>query len=323
MGYQSTGRHLSALSRGILILLLALATSAVSAEPLRILSQNMNRLFDDVDDGNREKVLPRSHFQKRLKKAAGKFAADFKLPHIIALQEVENLNVLRLIATEIRRQYRADYQPVLIPGQDISGINLAFLVRHDVEIKRTAQLFRSAKLDLSGYPLFSRPPLYLQACMTGKCISLLNVHLRSMRGIDSARDGKRVTNKRLRQAEAIAAWSNEFQHSRKGASLLLLGDFNALTPGDKHVDVAGIIRGNPDNTLVRAPGRDLVDPDLLDITEAIMPAKRYSYIFRRNRQQLDYMFVNQSFGPEVKAIGFSHIDYRFSDHAGLLAWLEW
>jgi len=323
MDYQDTGRHLSGLSCRILILLLVLITPAVNAESLRILSQNMNRLFDDIDDGNNEKILSRGRFQQRVKSAAEKFGDDFRLPHIMALQEVENLNVLRQIAAEIRRRYRADYRLVLLPGQDISGINLAFLVRHDVAIKKVEQLFRSATFDLTGNPLFSRPPLYLEACMIKKCISLLNVHLRSMRGIDSDRDGKRVTGKRLRQAETIAAWSNEFQHSRTEASLLLLGDFNALTPTDKHVDVAGIIRGNPDNTAAGLGGRDLVDPDLVDITELITPAKRYSFIFRRNRQQLDYMFVNQSFGAEVKAIDFSRIDYHFSDHAGLLAWLEW
>ena len=323
MGYQDTSRHLSALSRRILILLLVLTAPAVNAESLRILSQNMNRLFDDIDDGHNEKILSGGRFQQRVKSAAGRFGDDFRLPHIIALQEVENLNVLRQIATEIRRRYSADYRLALLPGQDISGINLAFLVRQDLEIKKVEQLFRNATFNLTGRPLFSRPPLYLEACMIEKCISLLNVHLRSMRGIESNRDGKRVTGKRLRQAETIATWSNQFQRSRAGASLLLLGDFNALTPTDKHVDVAGIIRGNPDNTTASLPGRDLVNPDLVDITQLITPAKRYSFIFRRKRQQLDYMFINQSFDADVKAIEFSRIDYHFSDHAGLLAWFEW
>jgi hypothetical protein len=299
-----------------------LTAPAVNADSLRILSQNMNRLFDDIDDGNKEKVLSRERFQQRVKKAAGKFGDDFRLPHIIALQEVENLNVLRQIAAEIRRRYSVDYHLVLLPGQDVSGINLAFLVRHDVEIKKFEQLFRNARFKLTGNPLFSRPPLHLEVCIIKKCITLLNLHLRSMRGIDSDRDGKRVTGKRLRQAETIAAWSNEFQRSRAGASLLLVGDFNALTPTDKHVDVAGIIRGNPDNTTTSLRGQDLVDPDLVDITGLITPAERYSFIFRRKRQQLDYMFINQSFAAEVKAIDFSRIDYHFSDHAGLLARFE-
>jgi hypothetical protein len=322
MGLQDTVRRLSRSLYQILTLLLALTTTTVNAESLRILSQNMNRLFDNIDDGNNEKILSGERFQQRVKSAAKKFGDDFELPHIIALQEVENHHVLQQIATEIRDRFHVDYRPVLLPGQDISGINLAFLVRYDLQIKKVEQLFREVKFKLTGNPLFSRPPLYLEACTSENCISLLNVHLRSMRGIDSARDGERVTRKRLRQAETIAAWSNGFQRSRAGASLLLLGDFNALTPGDEYVDVAGIIRGNPHNAAVALPGRDLLEPDLVDITELIPSAKRYSFIFRRNRQQLDYMFVNQSFAADVESIAFSRIDYHFSDHAGLLAWFE-
>jgi endonuclease/exonuclease/phosphatase family metal-dependent hydrolase len=245
------------------------------------------------------------------------------LPHIIALQEVENLHVLQQITAEISARYQAEYAAVLVPGQDVSGINLGFLVRLDVEIKKVSQLFADARYKPTGNPLFSRPPLYLEACNIENCISLLNVHLRSMRGIDSARDGKRVAGKRRRQAETIAAWSNRFQQSRSAVSLLLLGDFNALTPSDEHVDIAGIIRGNPDNTTTRLPGRDLLEPDLIDLSGLIPPAKRYSFIFRGNKQQLDYMFINHSFAADVESITFSRIDYHFSDHAGLLAWFEW
>jgi endonuclease/exonuclease/phosphatase family metal-dependent hydrolase len=322
MGFQNTGRHLSGLPGLILALLLVLATPTANAESLRILSQNMNRLFDNIDDGNHEKILSRGRFQQRVKNAARKFGDDYRLPHIIALQEVENRHVLQQIAAEIRQRYHTGYALVLIPGQDISGINLAFLVRLDVQIKNIEQLFGDAKFKLTGNPLFSRPPLYLEACTINHCISLLNVHLRSMRGIDSDRDGSRVTRKRRRQAETIAAWSDGFQRSREGISLLLLGDFNALTPSDVHVDVAGIIRGNPDNTTAALPGRDLLEPDLVDLTELIPPAKRYSFIFRHNKQQLDYMFVNRGFAADVEDIAFSRIDYRFSDHAGLLAWFE-
>ena len=304
-------------------LLLVLAAPAANAESLRILTQNMNRLFDNIDNGNNEKILSHSRFQQRVKSAARKFGDEFGLPHIITLQEVENRYVLQQIAAEIRDRYQVDYVSALIPGQDVSGINLGFLVRHNVQIKKVEQLFADARFKLTGNPLFSRPPLYLEACSFENCISLLNLHLRSMRGIDSARDGKRVAGKRRRQAETIAAWSNRFQQSRAGASLLLLGDFNARTPSDEHVDIAGIIRGDPDNKSTRLPGRDLLEPDLVDLTELIPQAKRYSFIFRHNKQQLDYMFVNQSFAANVENITFSRIDYHFSDHAGLFASFAW
>ncbi len=306
-----------------LILVLLLVVPTASADSFRILSQNMDRLFDNIDDGNNEDKLSRGRFRQRVKYAARKFGKHFGLPHIIALQEVENLYVLQQIATEIWDRYQARYRLVLIPGQDVSGINLAYLVRYGVEIKKVGQLFADKALKMTGKPLFTRPPLYLEACYIENCITVLNVHLRSMRGIDSDKDGERVAQKRLRQAEAIATWSNVLQQSSGQVSLLLLGDFNALTPSDEHVDVAGIIRGNPDNETARLSARDLVEPDLVDLTRLIPEADRYSYIYRQQKQQLDYMFINQAFAADVEIIAFSRIDRQFSDHAGLLAWFRW
>jgi exonuclease III len=307
----------------LLCLLLILAGPVARADSFNVLSQNMNRLFDDIDDGNNEKILSLKSFRQRINLTAGKFGEHFDLPHIIALQEVENLNVLDQIAIEIDKRYHLRYQLALIPGQDVSGINLGFLVRDDVEIKKLEQLFKHQILELTGNPLFSRPPLYLEACFIEKCISLLNLHLRSMRGIDSNKDGQRVARKRLGQAEAVAAWVNQFQQARPGGSLLMLGDFNALTPSDKHVDVAGILRGSPDNRTARLKARDMVNPNLVDLSRRIKRDQRYSYVFRQRKQQLDYMFINRGFAADLKNIEFSDIDRQFSDHAGLQAWFRW
>jgi endonuclease/exonuclease/phosphatase family metal-dependent hydrolase len=303
------------------LLLLALAVTATAqAEPFAILSQNMNRLFDDVDDGNRETVLPGAVFRGRVEDAATRFAVDFGMPHIIALQEVENQHVLRRIAARIRQRHGVDYQTVLISGQDLSSINTGFLVREGVQIRRVEQLFRGRLLPDDGTPLFSRPPLRLDACYRARCATFVNLHLRSMRGIDTA---ERVARKRRRQAETLAAWVDRIQQADPAAGLVLLGDFNALTPADEHVDVAGILRGAPDNSRVRLRARDLVERDLIDLTRRIPAARRYSYIFRQRKQQLDYLFVSEPLAGAVTTIAYSRIDYRFSDHAGLLATLDW
>jgi len=324
MDIDARRRRLKQLARAwLLVLMILVIPQPAAAESFTILSQNMNRLFDDVDDGNNEKILSKTAFRARVVQAARKFSENFSLPRVIALQEVENVNVVRQIATEIRRHYATDYRVVLIPGQDISAINLAFMVQADVEIRKTRQLFRERRLQLDGSPLFSRPPLYLEACYLARCLTLLNLHLRSMRGIDDAVRGQRVAHKRLRQAETIAAWADRFQRVNSDSLLMILGDFNALTPADEHVDVAGIIRGNPDNTRARLKSRDLLDPDLLDLTRQIPVQRRYSYIFRQKKQQLDYMFGNQALADIVEEVTFTVLDYSFSDHAGLLARHRW
>ncbi len=324
MDIQNSRRRLSFVLRPLLLAALILAAlQPASAEPFIILSQNMNRLFDDIDDGNREKILSSTEFRRRVLQAVHKFAEDYSMPQIIALQEVENLNVLQQIAAQIREQHEIDYQLVLLPGHDPSGINLGFMVQSGIVIRSRQQLFRDRKLPFDGSHLFTRPPLHLEVCYQSRCLALLNLHLRSMRGIDSADKGERVARKRLRQAEMLAVWINRYQQIEADTALLVLGDFNALTPADQHVDVAGIIRGSPDNTRARLMSRDLLDPDLIDLTRQIPAAQRYSYIFRQNRQQLDYMFASQSFARRLDGISFGSIDYSFSDHAGLLAGYQW
>jgi uncharacterized protein len=314
-----------ALLPAVLLTLLAAMTAATicQADTLSILSQNMYRLYDDVDDGNKAVRLSRAAFDSRVEKAATRFASDFGLPQIIALQEIENINVLRRIAKDLREQYGTEYRAALIPGNDISSSNIGFLVQDSFRIARIEQLFREQRLGNGTESLFSRPPLLLEACGNARCITLLNLHLRSMRGINNASQSGRVARKRRQQAETVALWAHQFQQQKPQADLLLLGDFNALTPADEHVDIAGILRGSPDNSRSRLYARDLLDPDLIDLTHRIPLHRRYSYIFRQRRQQLDYMFSNATLADRIEHIVYSPIDYPFSDHAGLLARFRW
>lgn len=324
MGIRDSRRSLGGFKFALLLSLLVVAArQPAPADYFSVLSQNMNRLFDDVDDGHQEQIIATPEFHQRIAGAVHKFGEEYGLPQVIALQEVENLNVLQQISAGIRGQYGIDYRAILIPGQDISSINIGFLVRREVTIRKTSQLFREHSANFGGGPLFARPPLRLDACLHSRCLSLVNLHLRSMRGIDSVDQGERVARKRRQQAETVALWVNQFQRSLPDAWLLLLGDFNALTPSDGHVDVAGIIRGNPDGSPARLPAPDLVATDLVDLTRRIPPGQRYSFIFRQARQQLDYVFVTQALANVAESIRFGAIDYRFSDHAGLLAEFAW
>ncbi len=289
---------------------------AASADTIRIASQNLNRLFDDVADGNREKIETSRKFQRRLKATARVIMQKFQAAHIIAFQEVENINVLERLANQVTEQGGPEYRAILQPGNDISGINVGYLIRGDLHIEETRQLFKTNRI---GYAwLFSRPPLVVKVCLQS-CLTLLNLHLRSMRGLRSAKKGKRVGNKRLKQASMLAKWVDRFQTEHPQRSLMLLGDFNALTPHDGFTDIVGTIVGDPSNIDVRFPSDDLVKRDLVDLTRQTPAAERYSYIYKGHKQILDYMLVNQNFRPKLKHIRFEKINRDFSDHAGLLA----
>ena len=142
-----------------------------------------------------------------------------------------------------------------------------------------------------------------------------------MRGLQSSnrQKSRRVLNKRKSQANAIAQWVNQFQTNAPEDKLILIGDFNALQPSDRFVDLYGILIGNTDNPLTKTVEKDWIKRDLIDVTKRIPVSRRFSYRFRGNNQQLDYLFVTESLNLDLVEIRFSRIDYEISDHAALFA----
>jgi len=228
------------------------------------------------------------------------------------------LRSLRDIASLINKRHGIGYQPVLIEGNDISGIDVGYLIKNPVKIKSVSPLFSNKTYGKKQKQLFARPPLLIEVCVP-ECIKIVNLHLRSMRGLRSAEDGQRVALKRRLQAEALARWTDTIQREQPRSKLIIAGDFNALTPSDKFVDSVGIIMGKPDMRRPRWKSRDLVATDLIDITREVKANRRYSYIYKRKKQQLDYILVSKTLIESLKSVSFSRIDYTVSDHAAVFA----
>jgi predicted extracellular nuclease len=311
------------LVRLLTCLALTVSPHLYAGESIRIASQNMNRFYDNIDNGRNELVFSKTEFDRKVGIASAKIINQYQLPDIIALQEIENRNVLSNIARVVNERSGIRYQVVLIEGNDFSAINLAYLVKQTLTIKSANQLFKTERLRLDQSLLFSRPPLYLEACIKENCLSLLNLHLRSMRGIGSSKKSKRVRLKRLEQASKIARWINNYQQTSPTNTLLILGDLNGLTPSDDYVDIVGTILGHPDNSNTEHQAADLIRKDMVDLTRIIPAAKRYSYIYRKKKQILDYMLINSESRLKLQSIAFGQIDYDFSDHAALVAHFSW
>ena len=196
------------------------------------------------------------------------------------------------------------------------------MVKSTFQVDEYFQLFRKRRLAIDGSYLFSRPPLFTRLCQLDRCLSLVNVHLRSMRGISKSKKAKRNRLKRLHQAQALASWINKAQKT-SFKSLAIIGDFNALKPSDKWVDVMGVIEGKPDNKRPLLKSKDMVEPDIIDATSSIPEKNRVSFNYKGNYQQLDYLLVNNQFGATINSIQFLPIDRKLSDHAALLANMSW
>jgi|SaaInlV_100m_DNA_6_1039743.scaffolds.fasta_scaffold06711_2 uncharacterized protein len=288
---------------------------------LKLVSQNLNRFYDNKDDNNKAITLTTKTYQHRLQQLVEKIRTVYQFADVIAFQEVENKKILQDVCNLLQSKYSINYQPVLIEGNDISGIDVGFLIKQKYRLQSIRALHQNKTNTLKGGPLYSRPPLLIRLCPS-ECLTIVNVHLRSMRGLNSSRHRKYVSKKRRLQAETLASWINNFQHQQPQEKLIIVGDFNALSPSDSYVDMLGTIKGKPDQKRPRWKSPDLIKNDLIDTTLIVNPKNRYSYKYRKKKQLLDYLLVSRNLIPKIKSISFTRIDYKFSDHAALKASIE-
>jgi predicted extracellular nuclease len=288
-----------------------------------VASFNLQRFFDTTDDPTvGDAVLTAAAFQTRLRKASLHIRRLMRLPHIIGVQEVENLSTLQALAATLNRDARdarelkPSYEAYLEEGNDPSGIDVGILVdRARVEVLQLTQegkgdTFRSPTTGQLE-PLNDRPPLVLKTRVSGpgggtRSLTVIVNHLRSLTDIEHPTNGARVRAKRGAQAEFLATLVNRRLSDDPNESILVIGDMNAFEFNDGYVDVVGTIRGGPApaNQTVLAT-RDLLDPDLVNLVDTTRAEERYSYVFDGTAQTLDHMLVTRNLLSAV--IAFGHV----------------
>jgi len=303
-------------------------------------SLNLFRLFDDVDDPGGETVVSTAEYQRRLHKLALYIHDVMDAPDVLAVEEAEKLGVLQDLAAAIAAiDPGAVYTAYLVEGNDIGGIDTGFLVRDTVHVLGVTQLAAGETLSVDGSPLHDRPPLLLEAELTGGAgasgifpIDVLALHQRSLGGIEDPSDGPRVRQKRLEQAESVAAIVQDLQTANPDVHLLVVGDFNAFEFSDGYVDVVGQIAGDFDPAASLLSGPDLVDPNLAKLTLTVPAAERYSFNFDGTAQAIDHALSSSALTGRVTRVEYARgnsdaaenliydagTPLRASDHDGLV-----
>jgi predicted extracellular nuclease len=166
-------------------------------------------------------------------------------------------------------------------------------------------------------------------------VTILLNHLRSMSSIDDPADGPRVRAKRRAQAEYLAGLVQQRQSNAPSENLVVIGDFNAFPFNDGYVDVMGTIKGKPaPSNEVTLASTDLVEPDLINLTDELPPAEQYSFGFEGNTQALDCVLVNTQMHRRLTRYAYARLDADFpeslrsnfnrpervSDHDAPVAW---
>lgn len=210
---------------------------AAATGEVAIATQNLWRLFDDVDDGVGEVVASTVYWQ-RLDKWATQITAVLRTPTVLAVQEAENISVLQALAERIAAAGGPVYQAVLLEGFDQGGIDVGYLVAAEWKVVQVRALLTEKKN--GPQPLFDRPPLHMRLLgPRGQKLELINLHLKSLRGSERPDKAEAVRRKRMAQTQSLAAWLRDYLHQNPQAPLVLLGDFNATPEVLGNVDVLG------------------------------------------------------------------------------------
>jgi hypothetical protein len=96
--------------------------------------------------------------------------------------------------------------------------------------------------------------------------------------------------------------------------IALLGDFNAFQFNDGVMDVVGTIKGKPaakDEILMASD--DLLNPDLVDLVDAINVKERYSYAYDGNAQAIDHIIISDAFTKSIKGFGYARVNADFPE----------
>ncbi|MBZ5535058.1 MAG: DUF11 domain-containing protein [Acidobacteriia bacterium] len=300
-------------------------------DELTVGTLNLERFYDSMDDpSTTEPVLTTTAFNHRLNKASLAIRNVMRMPDIIGVEEVENLVTLQSLAEKINNDAAATgelnpkYQAYLVEGNDPSGIDVGFLANGSrVNVIEVVQV---GKTDTYRDPatgqqvlLNDRPPLVMRATIlktdpSVPPVTVIVSHLRSLSGINDTAEGARVRAKRAAQAEYLANLLQSRQSADPREAIISIGDYNAFQFNDGYVDVMGTVLGTPaPSDQVILPSSDLVNPELLNLTDRAPVEQRYSFSLDGNAQALDHIVISANLLPRFTGIHMARCNADFPE----------
>jgi predicted extracellular nuclease len=311
---------------------------APGAQTVTVGSYNLERFFDTVNDPSiGDPVLTAAAFATRLSKASLAIRSGLQSPDVLGVQEAENLSTLQALAQKLNDDAVAAgevsplYAAYLEEGNDVGGIDVGFLVKGTtVTVVTVTQEGASAQyvnpVNSQLETLNDRPPLVLEALVqkpgsSVQAITVINNHMRSLNdatGTDDA--GRRVRAKRRAQAEFLASLVQSRQTGNPSEKILLIGDFNAFEVNDGYVDSIATIKGTPTAPeVVTLASPDLVNPDLVLVSDSGPAAERYSYVFDGSAQTLDHVLATSSLAAQITGVVHARLNADFPETLRALA----
>jgi endonuclease/exonuclease/phosphatase family metal-dependent hydrolase len=181
-------------------------------------------------------------------------------PHIIALQEVEDMNTLK----QFNSKFLKGMYPyaILIDSSDPRFIDVAILSKYPISYVRTHQFDK----DDNGELIFSRDCLEADIMVDGKTLTLFVNHFKSKYRDNPA--------KRKKQAERVAQIVRDRFGNSLSGNFVVLGDFNDTPDSDAL------------NPLLSIGLENVVQTRIDD------PNERWTHAYKSKPSQLDYILLS-------------------------------
>jgi endonuclease/exonuclease/phosphatase family metal-dependent hydrolase len=208
---------------------------------------------------------------------------------VIALQEVENLDVLKRFRSDRLKNLKYTFA-MLVDGNDPRQIDVAVLSRFPLVATRSHQHLRDG-----NSALFSRDCLEVDVQVNGKTLTLFVNHFKSMLDKNNPAKGRKNTRaKRVKQAKEVKnIIEARFGSSPGTASWAVLGDLNDFLEPSQGT-TSGIT--------------ELVTwPEVENVLDRLPEAERFTHFFERapagepRLRQLDYILLSSSLAAATNA----------------------
>ena len=319
------------------------AVTPRAAEEATIASVSLSRFYDEVNDSNGGPTLTAAGLDKRLTKATAAIGDFARAPDIIAVQDVENLRVLGLLADRINSTVAAapQYVPYLVQGNDTSGLNIGFLVSNRtvgaslprVEVLEVTQLLKNTVLtnpDTSTSLLFAFPPLLLRCIIHFSAtqnwpVTVFNAQMHTTSGQDNpiagsngwAMEGDRVRAFRQAQATQLATLIQSRQAANANENIVVTGDFKSFEFNDGYVHPMGVVAGVPapdTTTFVPGDGVSPVTPALTNVAALVASAERYNVSEQGNAQLFAHVLASNATiaSTAARRVEFARVNVDFA-----------
>lgn len=310
------------------------SVSTQKSSPIAVATFNLWNMFDAEDDPETEDAIhSTTEYQRRLHKRALAIHHELNEPEVLAVQEVENLEVLQDLTSQ--PEIQSEYGIVWIDSIDRRGLDSALLYRKD-RVRVSEYESRQGCTDLQdglgpdgnndvdnpfneltcdqngdgnfdGNRLFSRPPLVIETLVgkmpeenqleiadNSQAVPIWFIVNHWKSKYEDTENYPYTLLRRLEQSQFVNTLVFEILKGNPQANIIVLGDFN------DYIDSYPIknLSANGLTNLLGLPDRN----------------ERYTYIYQGVSQVLDHILVKTGPNLSIRKISPVHInaDYPYS-----------